>query len=225
MQRPFEGRRLRPGHRLGELGLSTQVGSEGVRHPPRPTHRPQRRPASVGRARPGASSQPGRIRSGPARVATLRKRCLAADMTVSHLARAGARATRPSGILRDGPDGSAASTDSRVAPRRGAERPRDAPRGARGLRAGARAPRRRRAFHARLERFFTELRDPLVALYGDDPRFPARGARCWRRSRAPRPSATRSCAAWTTSARSRRTGCSASRRSATSPTPTASPAR
>ena len=28
-------------------------------------------------------------------------------------------------------------------------------------------------FHARFARFFTELRDPLVALYGDDPRFPA----------------------------------------------------
>ena len=27
-------------------------------------------------------------------------------------------------------------------------------------------------FLMRLERFFTELRDPLVALYGDDPRFP-----------------------------------------------------
>ncbi len=29
------------------------------------------------------------------------------------------------------------------------------------------------AFRARFARFFTELRDPLVALYGDDPRFPA----------------------------------------------------
>jgi amylosucrase len=29
------------------------------------------------------------------------------------------------------------------------------------------------AFLTRLERFFTELRDPLVALYGDDPRFPS----------------------------------------------------
>ena len=28
-------------------------------------------------------------------------------------------------------------------------------------------------FHARFARFFTELRDPLVTLYGDDPRFPA----------------------------------------------------
>jgi amylosucrase len=28
------------------------------------------------------------------------------------------------------------------------------------------------AFHTRVERFFTELRDPLVGLYGDDPRFP-----------------------------------------------------
>ena len=26
-------------------------------------------------------------------------------------------------------------------------------------------------FLTRFERFFTELRDPLVALYGDDPRF------------------------------------------------------
>src|SRR3954465_4006156 len=29
------------------------------------------------------------------------------------------------------------------------------------------------AFATRFERFFTELREPLVALYGDDPRFPA----------------------------------------------------
>ena len=29
------------------------------------------------------------------------------------------------------------------------------------------------AFGTRFERFFTELRDPLVAIYGDDPRFPA----------------------------------------------------
>src|SRR3954452_8731712 len=27
------------------------------------------------------------------------------------------------------------------------------------------------AFAVRFERFFTELRDPLVSLYGDDPRF------------------------------------------------------
>src|SRR3954469_23964492 len=33
------------------------------------------------------------------------------------------------------------------------------------------------AFRVRLERFFTELRDPLVALYGDDERFPAAFAR------------------------------------------------
>ena len=33
------------------------------------------------------------------------------------------------------------------------------------------------AFGLRLERFFTELRDPLEALYGEDPRFPA----MWRR--------------------------------------------
>ncbi len=31
-------------------------------------------------------------------------------------------------------------------------------------------------FLTRLERFFTELRDPLTALYGDDPRFPAQFA-------------------------------------------------
>ena len=29
------------------------------------------------------------------------------------------------------------------------------------------------AFATRFERFFTELRDPLHAIYGDDPRFPA----------------------------------------------------
>src|SRR3954447_16288147 len=33
------------------------------------------------------------------------------------------------------------------------------------------------AFQVRLERFFTELRDPLVALYGSDERFPAAFAR------------------------------------------------
>jgi amylosucrase len=33
------------------------------------------------------------------------------------------------------------------------------------------------AFRVRLERFFTELREPLVALYGDDERFPAAFAR------------------------------------------------
>src|SRR4051794_40200424 len=33
------------------------------------------------------------------------------------------------------------------------------------------------AFAVRFERFFTELRDPLVALYGEDPRWP----RAWRR--------------------------------------------
>ena len=81
-------------------------------------------------------------------------------------------------------------------------------------------------FHARFARFFTELRDPLVAVYGDDPRFPVAVADAAGRDRArPRPSAIPSCAAWTTSARSPRTGCSASRRSATSPTSTASPAR
>src|SRR3954453_23534445 len=33
------------------------------------------------------------------------------------------------------------------------------------------------AFAVRFERFFTELRDPLMALYGDDPAF----ADAWRR--------------------------------------------
>src|SRR6201989_1177129 len=33
------------------------------------------------------------------------------------------------------------------------------------------------AFRVRLERYFTELRDPLVALYGDHPRFPEQFAR------------------------------------------------
>ena len=55
---------------------------------------------------------------------------------------------------------------------RRAERLRDAPRGARRVRGGARAADGDAAFLTRLERFFTELRDPLVALYGDDPRFP-----------------------------------------------------
>ena len=40
------------------------------------------------------------------------------------------------------------------------------------------------AFAVRFERFFTELRDPLVALYGDDPRFARRvGAAAAARSR------------------------------------------
>ena len=56
--------------------------------------------------------------------------------------------------------------------------------GARGLRGGARRREGDDAFAVRFERFFTELRDPLVALYGDDPRF-ARGVAsgCWGRSR------------------------------------------
>ena len=37
------------------------------------------------------------------------------------------------------------------------------------------------AFAVRFERFFTELRDPLFALYGDDPRFPG----AWRRLLSP----------------------------------------
>ena len=37
-----------------------------------------------------------------------------------------------------------------------------------------RARRRRRPSSLRFERFFTELRDPLHAVYGDDPRFPER---------------------------------------------------
>ena len=40
------------------------------------------------------------------------------------------------------------------------------------------------AFAVRFERFFTELRDPLVALYGDDPRFAAAFARAAARGRA-----------------------------------------
>ena len=98
---------------------------------------------------------------------------------------------------------------------------------ARGLRARARrvcaATTRSRV---RFERFFTELRDPLFALYGADPRFPAQwDALLDAIARRPRPRAPASCARSTTSARSRPTGSSASRRSATSPTPTASPAR
>src|ERR1700754_2363947 len=50
------------------------------------------------------------------------------------------------------------------------------------------------AFAVRFERFFTELRDPLVTLYGDDPRFQPAFARLLEaiaapaagRSRAPR---------------------------------------
>jgi hypothetical protein len=40
------------------------------------------------------------------------------------------------------------------------------------------------AFLTRFERFFTQLRDPLFALYGDDPRFPERweGRGCGTRS-------------------------------------------
>ena len=48
------------------------------------------------------------------------------------------------------------------------------------------------AFRARFARFFTELRDPLVALYGDDPRFPAQWRALLTPSRArrrPRPGA------------------------------------
>ena len=40
------------------------------------------------------------------------------------------------------------------------------------------------AFAVRFERFFTELRDPLFALYGDDPRFAGAWGGCWRRSLA-----------------------------------------
>ena len=68
------------------------------------------------------------------------------------------------------------------------------------------------AFAIRLERFFTELRDPLVALYGADARFPEQ----WRALlRAVAATAIPRCGGSTTSARSRPTGCSASRRSAT----------
>ena len=78
-------------------------------------------------------------------------------------------------------------------------------------------------FHARFARFFTELRDPLVALYGDDPRFAGAVAALLdaiARHRGGAPGGAAPCS--TTSARSRPTGCSASRRSATSPTSTAS---
>ena len=72
------------------------------------------------------------------------------------------------------------------------------------------------AFAVRFERFFTELRDPLVALYGDDPRFAGAWERLLRRDRARPPrSARASCGCSTTSARSRPTGSSASRPSAT----------
>ena len=83
------------------------------------------------------------------------------------------------------------------------------------------------AFGVRFERFFTELRDPLVALYGDGPALPGAVDGAARRDRADRGASRdrRSCARSTTSARSRPTGCTASRRSATSPTSTASPAR
>ena len=81
----------------------------------------------------------------------------------------------------------------------------------------ARGRRRRRRSRVRFERFFTELRDPLLALYGDDPRFADAWERLLRRDRRHRRGARRaSCARSTTSARSRRTGSSASRRSATS---------
>ena len=87
------------------------------------------------------------------------------------------------------------------------------------------ADRRRRPVRRAVERFFTELRDPLFALYGDDARFPrggrAAGAIARTAARAPGGAARAS----TTSARSRPTGSSASRPSATSPTSTASPAR
>ena len=48
-------------------------------------------------------------------------------------------------------------------------------------------------FLRRFERYYTELRDPLLALYGDDPRFPPRSPRCSTLA-APRAPATRSCA-------------------------------
>ena len=81
-------------------------------------------------------------------------------------------------------------------------------------------------FLTRLERYFTDLRDPLVELYGGDPRFAEQWPALLRRDRGhrrgPRGRAARRS---TTSARSRRTGCTASTRSATSPTSTASPGR
>ena len=83
----------------------------------------------------------------------------------------------------------------------------------------------RDAFLVRLERFFTELFEPFVALYGGHPRFEAELAALVARSRRPTRPARPSCAASTTSARSRPTGISASRVWATSPTSTASPGR
>ena len=109
--------------------------------------------------------------------------------------------------------------------RRRAERPRDASGGPCATRARADAHPRRRRVPRRFERFFTELHDPLYALYGDDPRFPAAWDALLDASPPPPPRATRSCARSTTSARSPPTGCTASRRSATSPTSTASPGR
>ena len=58
------------------------------------------------------------------------------------------------------------------------------------------------AFAVRFERFFTELRDPLFALYGADPRFAA----AWRAAAgggrdAPRRAGRASCGCSTTSAR------------------------
>ena len=76
--------------------------------------------------------------------------------------------------------------------------------------------RGRRPVRDALERFFTELRDPLAALYGDDaasrPLFDALLAAIARDRRGARPRAAR---ASTTSARSRPTGCIATRPSAT----------
>jgi amylosucrase len=56
------------------------------------------------------------------------------------------------------------------------------------------------AFLLRLERFFTELRDPLARLYGHDPRLPAAWDRLLEPSRPPPPAAIPSCARSTTSA-------------------------
>ena len=82
------------------------------------------------------------------------------------------------------------------------------------------------AFLRRFERFFTELHDPLHAVYGRRSAVPGRmGRPAGRRSPPPLPRATRSCARSTTSARSPPTGCTASRPSATSRTSTASPGR
>jgi hypothetical protein len=57
------------------------------------------------------------------------------------------------------------------------------------------------AFAVRLERFFTELRDPLVALYGSDPRFVPAWRTLLQATRGPRRSGLVSYGGSTTSVR------------------------